>query len=48
MDNKERLGEYLRRVRTSKRITLVEAEDRLHIRKSYLEAIELGDYIGAL
>ena len=44
MDNKERLGEYLRRVRTSKRITLVEAEDRLHIRKSYLEAIELGDY----
>lgn len=44
MDKKERIGEYLRRVRNSKRITLVEVEGKLHIRRSYLEAIEAGDY----
>lgn len=44
MRNEERIGDLLKKLRTSKGLHLREVEESLHIRRSYLEAIEESEY----
>lgn len=44
MKKQGRLGTHLRNVRESKRLSLRDVEQQLHIRKSYLEALEQEKY----
>ena len=44
MDFKNSLGTSLRKLRESKKLSLRNVEDKLHIRRAYLEAIEKGEY----
>lgn len=44
MRNEERIGDFLKKLRTSKGLHLEKIEESLHIRRSYLEAIEESEY----
>lgn len=44
MENRETIGAYLKRIRISKKLSLRDVSSQIHIKQSYLEAIEESDY----
>lgn len=44
MEKKEKIGVYLKRIRISRKLSLRDVGSQIHIKQSYLEAIEEGNY----